>query len=101
MQFRASPVAIAAVLLTSNFCSAIGCPSEHVTSLESRAETTSALSIEHGEKASGITEPETSILNAGEPSLAPLEAEAASPNWMLLLDHEGESFTFYAGDYTS
>ena len=100
MQFRASPAAIGAVLLTSTFCSAIACPSEHVNALELRAETTGAVSVEHGEKTSGITEPGTSIFNTGEP-LAPLEAEIASPNWMLLLDHEGESFTFYAGDYTS
>ena len=98
MQFRASPAAIGAVLLTSTFCSAIACPSEHVNALELRAETTGAVPVEYREKASGITEEGTSALEAAS---APLEAEIASPNWMLLLDHEGESFTFYAGDFTS
>ena len=91
MHFRGSPVAVAALLLTSTFCSAVACPSEHVSGSELRTETTAALSVEHG-NASGATEPETSIVVLSEPSFAALEAEISSPNWMLLLDHEGESF---------
>ena len=85
MHFRASPVAVAAVLLTSTFCGAIACPSDHVNAPELRMETTGGLS--------GVMQPEISA--PSELSLASLEAQITSPNWMLLLDHEGESFTFF------
>src|SRR5688500_14325456 len=101
MHFRASPVAIAAVLLTSTFCSAIACPSDHVNAPELRAETTVGLSIKEGVKASGVTQSETSVSGPGELSFAALEAQITSPNWVLLLDHEGESFTLLTDAYVS
>jgi hypothetical protein len=93
MHFRASPVAVAAVLLTSTFCTAIACPSDHVSAPELRAETIGGLS--------GVMHPETSISAPSELSVDALEAQITSPNWMLLLDHEGESFTLFAGAYVA
>ena len=93
MHFRASPVAVAAVLLTSTFCGAVACPSDHVNAPELRTETTGGLS--------GVMHSETSVPPPSELSLAALEAQITSPNWMLLLDHEGESFTLFTDAYVA
>src|SRR5688500_11888661 len=93
MHFRASPVAVVAVLLTSTFCGAIACPSDHVNAPELRAETTGGLS--------SVMQSEASVSPPSESSLAALEQQITSPNWMLLLDHEGESFTLFTDAYVA
>jgi hypothetical protein len=100
MPFRASPSAIAAILFSATVCAATACPSDPEPA-PAFAETTGGVSFEVEEKVSRGTQPETSRAAASQSFAVGLEAEFAIPNWMLLLDHEGESFTFYAGDNTS
>jgi hypothetical protein len=64
-----------------------------VNAPELRAETTGGLS--------SVMQSEASVSPPSESSLAALEQQITSPNWMLLLDHEGESFTLFTDAYVA
>ena len=86
MQLRASSFAFAIVLLCSIPSVTLACSSETTSSLASEAVSIAQHANEAGSNQDLPTE-RALMLASGD------EAGFAFPNWILLLDHEGESFT--------